>query len=211
MKKDEFGGWEFEEDEREALADILKKFDSKQVEPFLTMLEFICFQMKIWKDLPTYQDVKEYAKPILHSFNKTIEYLNLLEKQQLAKGIPFGFPQFAGSDPDAEDNRHRSSYVLDIIKNAETSRISLEELKTQIERQLQVWKSRRYRPKADSHSFVYDMSRRYLEYFNEKPTAYPGGIFFKIVQKTREILEIKHEDPRKTIEQALLKLKAKAP
>ena len=60
MKKDEEGGWMFEDADRKAFADILKKYDSKQVEPFLTMLEFICFQMKIWKDLPAYQDVKEY-------------------------------------------------------------------------------------------------------------------------------------------------------
>ena len=59
--------------------------------------------------------------------------MNLLEKEQIARGIPFGYPEFAGSDRDAKDNRHRSKYVLDIIKNAETSRISLEEQKTQIE------------------------------------------------------------------------------
>ena len=76
MKKDEEGGRMFEDADRKDFADILKKYDSKQVEPFLTMLEFICFQMKIWKDLPAYQDVKEYANPVLHTFDKTINYLN---------------------------------------------------------------------------------------------------------------------------------------
>jgi len=212
MKKDEFGGWKFEEAELKAFADILKKYDSKQVEPFLTMLEFICFQMKIWKDLPAYQDVKEYANPVLHTFDKTIHYLNLLEKEQIARGIPFGYPEFAGSDRDAKDNRHRSKYVLDIIKNAETSRISLEELKAQIERQLQAWKSPPHRPSADSESFIFDIAKRYYEYFQEMPATTIEGTFYKVVCKALELVNLPYDDPRRKIKQAVNKLKAtKAP
>lgn len=212
MKKDEFGGWMFEEAERKAFADILKKYDSKQVEPFLTMLEFICFQMKIWKDLLAYQDVKEYANPVLHTFDKTIHYLNLLEKEQIARGIPFGYPEFVGSDRDAKDNRHRSKYVLDIIKNAETSRISLEELKTQIERQLQAWKSPPHRPSADSESFIFDIAKRYYEYFQEMPATTIEGTFYKVVYKALKLVNLPYDDPRRKIKQAVNKLKAtKAP
>ena len=91
MIKDEFGGWMFDLDEREALTDILKaKFDSKQIDTFLELLQFICFQMKIWnEELLSYQDVKGYADPILNSIKKTTDYLSLLEKEQLAQGIPF--------------------------------------------------------------------------------------------------------------------------
>ena len=54
MIKDEFGGWMFTEDDRTALADILKaKFDSKQIDNFIVLLQWICFQMKIWQDLPS--------------------------------------------------------------------------------------------------------------------------------------------------------------
>ncbi|MEE3162920.1 MAG: hypothetical protein VX274_06155, partial [SAR324 cluster bacterium] len=69
MIKDLFGGWMFDLVEREALTDILKdKFDSKQIDTFLILLEFICFQMKIWnEELLSYQDVKEYAEPIFNS------------------------------------------------------------------------------------------------------------------------------------------------
>ena len=209
MIKDEFGGWKFDLDEREALTDILKdKFDSKQIDTFLILLEFICFQMKIWnEELLSYQDVKGYAEPILNSIKKTTDYLSLLEKEQLAKGVPFGFPHFLGSDSDAEDKRHKSRYVETISNSAKASRISLKELKSLIERQLEEWKSKPNRPVADSQSFVFDMARRYLQIFHEIPTAYPRGIFFKIVQKTREILEMKYEDPRKTIEEALKKHK----
>ena len=44
MIKDEFGGWMFTEDDRTALADILKaKFDSKQIDNFIVLLQWICF------------------------------------------------------------------------------------------------------------------------------------------------------------------------
>ena len=210
MIKDEFGGWMFDLDERKALTDILKdKFDSKQIDTFLIMLEFICSQMKIWnEDLLSIKDVKLYVVPILKSFKKTTDYLSLLEKEQLAKGIPFGFPHFLGSDPHPKDRRHSRNFdssVKTISNSAKASRISLEEIKSLIERQLEEWKSTPNRPVADSHSFVYDMARRYLQIFHEIPTAYPDGIFFKIVQKTREIVGMKFEDPRKSIEAALKK------
>ena len=210
MIKDPYGGWMFDLDEREALTDILKaKFDSKQIDPFLELLQFICFQMKIWnEELLSYQDVKGYAEPILNSIKKTTDYLSLLEKEQLAKGIPFGFPHFLGSDPHPKDRRHSRNFdssVKTISNSAKASRISLEEIKSLIERQLEEWKSTPNRPVADSHSFVYDMARRYLQIFHEIPTAYPDGIFFKIVQKTREIVGMKFEDPRKSIEAALKK------
>jgi hypothetical protein len=74
MIKDPYGGWMFDLDEREALTDILKaKFDSKQIDPFLELLQFICFQMKIWnEELLSYQDVKGYADPILKSIKKRL-------------------------------------------------------------------------------------------------------------------------------------------
>ncbi len=51
MIKDPYGGWMFDLDEREALTDILKaKFDSKQIDTFLELLQFICFQTKIWNE-----------------------------------------------------------------------------------------------------------------------------------------------------------------
>ena len=134
--------------------------------------------------------------------------MSLLEKEQLAKGIPFGFPHFLGSDPHPKDRRHSRNFdssVKTISNSAKASRISLEEIKSLIERQLEEWKSTPNRPVADSHSFVYDMARRYLQIFHEIPTAYPDGIFFKIVQKTREIVGMKFEDPRKSIEAALKK------
>ena len=210
MIKDTYGGWMFDLDEREALTDILKdKFDSKQIDTFLILLEFICFQMKIWnEELLSYQDVKGYADKILKSIKKTTDYLSLLEKEQLAKGIPFGFPHFLGSDRHPKDRRHSRNFdssVKTISNSAKASRISLEEIKSLIERQLEEWKSTPNRPVADSHSFVYDMARRYLQIFHEIPTAYPDGIFFKIVQKTREIVGMKFEDPRKSIEAALKK------
>ena len=170
MIKDEFGGWKFDLDEREALTDILKdKFDSKQIDTFLELLQFICFQMKIWnEELLSYQDVKGYADPILNSIKKTTDYLSLLEKEQLAKGVPFGFPHFLGSDSDAEDKRHKSRYVETISNSAKASRISLEELKSQIERQLLEWENPPNRAKADSHSFVFDIAKRYFEIFHIK-------------------------------------------
>ena len=99
MIKDLFGGWMFDLVEREALTDILKnKFDSKQIDTFLIWLEYICYQMKIWQKLPSFQEVEGYAEPILNSIKKTTDFLRLLEKEKLAKGIPFGFPNFIGSD-----------------------------------------------------------------------------------------------------------------
>jgi len=209
MKKDEFGGWMFEEAERKAFADILKKYDSKQVEPFLTMLEFICFQMKIWKDLPSYQEIKEYTNPVINTFNKTIHYLNLLEKDQIAKGIPFGYPEFVGSDREAEDKRHSSKYVLDIINNAKTSRIRLEELKNLLETQLQAWKSLPHRPSADSESFIFNIGEFYQQFFKEIPTTYEEGIFYNVVAKALEYSNFPHADPRRKIREVVKRLKSK--
>ena len=107
-EKTVLAGWKFDSDEREALENILKdKFDNKQIDIYLTLLYFICFQMKAWnEELLSNKDVKSYITTIFNSINKTNEYLHLLEKEQLAKGIPFGFPHFLGSDFDAVDNRY---------------------------------------------------------------------------------------------------------
>ena len=145
-EKTVLAGWKFDSDEREALENILKdKFDNKQIDIYLTLLEFICFQMKIWdEEILSNKDVKSYINTIFNSINKTNEYLSLLEKEQLAKGVPFGFPHFLGSDRNPEDIRHSRNfdrYVKTISNSAKASRISLEELKSQIERQLLEWKT----------------------------------------------------------------------
>ena len=212
MIKDPYGGWMFDLDEREALTDILKaKFDSKQIDPFLELLQFICFQMKIWnEELLSYQDVKGYADPILKSIKKTTDYLSLLEKEQLAKGIPFGFPHFLGSDPHPKDRRHSRNfdrYVETISNSAKASRISLEELKSQIEKQLLEWENPPNRAEADSHSFYYDMARRYFQIFNEIPDDKKEGIFYQIVVEVLKILNLPFADPSRKVDQAIEKFK----
>ena len=170
-EKTVFAGWKFDSDEREALEYILKeKFDSKQIDTFLIMLEFICFQMKAWnEELLSNKKIKRYAKLIFNSLKKTSDYLRLLEEEQLTKEIPFGYPNYLGSDSTAKDNRHRNTLVRKISKSAEASRISLEELKALIESQLLEWENPPNRPEADSHSFYHDMAMRYFQIFNEIP------------------------------------------
>ena len=209
MIKDPYGGWMFDLDEREALTDILKaKFDSKQIDTFLELLQFICFQMKIWnEELLSYQDVKGYAEPILNSIKKTTDYLSLLEKEQPAKGVPFGFPHFLGSDSDAEDKRHKSRYVETISNSAKASRISLEELKALIESQLLEWENPPNRPEADSHSFYHDMAMQYFQIFNEIPDKKKDGIFHQIVVEVLSILNLPSDDPSRKVDQAIEKFK----
>ena len=222
MIKDLCGGWMFDLVEREALTDILKdKFDSKQIDTFLKLLQWICFQMKIWKeDLPSYQDVKGYAEPILNSIKKTTDYLSLLEKEQIAKGIPFGFPNFIGSDRerylvvDGEvvsilDNRHHNSkHVLNIIQTAKTAIPLLEELQSQFERQLREWKGEPVKPTADSHSFVFDIAKRYFEIFHIMPTTTKKGTFDKVVCIALKSVNLPFEYPEKKVRAAVKKLKA---
>ena len=89
MIKDEFGGWMFTEDDRTALADILKaKFDSKQIDNFIVLLQWICFQMKIWQDLPSGPKIKKKADPLLKSLKKTINHLLWLEKDNSPTKLP---------------------------------------------------------------------------------------------------------------------------
>jgi hypothetical protein len=222
MIKDLCGGWMFDLVEREALTDILKdKFDSKQIDTFLKLLQWICFQMKIWKeDLPSYQDVKGYAEPILNSIKKTTDYLSLLEKEQIAKGIPFGFPNFIGSDRERYlvvdgkvvsilDNRHHNSnHVLNIIQTAKTAIPLLEELQSQFERQLREWKGEPVKPTADSHSFVFDIAKRYFEIFHIMPTTTKKGTFDKVVCIALKSVNLPFEYPEKKVRAAVKKLKA---
>ena len=205
-------GWEFDSDEREALENILKdKFDNKQIDIYLTLLEFICFQMKIWdEEILSNKDVKSYINTIFNSINKTNEYLSLLEKEQLAKGVPFGFPHFLGSDRNPEDRRHSRNfdrYVKTISNSAKASRISLEELKSQIERQLLEWKNPPNRAKADSHSFFYDMATKYFQIFNEDPDDKKEGIFYQIVVEVLKILNLPFDAPSRKVDQAIEKFK----
>jgi len=222
MIKDLCGGWMFDLVEREALTDILKdKFDSKQIDTFLKLLQWICFQMKIWKeDLPSYQDVKGYAEPILNSIKKTTDYLSLLEKEQIAKGIPFGFPNFIGSDRERYlvvdgkvvsilDNRHHNSkHVLNIIQTAKTAIPLLEELQSQFERQLREWKGEPVKPTADSHSFVFDIAKRYFEIFHIMPTTTKKGTFDKVVCIALKSVNLPCEYPERKVRAAVKKLKA---
>ena len=209
-EKTVLAGWKFDSDEREALENILKdKFDNKQIDTYLTMLEWICFQMKIWdEELPSYKEVKLYAEPILNSIKKTTDYLSLLEKEQLAKGVPFGFPHFLGSDRHPKDRRHSrrfDRYVETISNSAKASRISLEELKSQIEKQLLEWENPPNRAKADSHSFYYDMARRYSQIFKENPNNKKEGFFYQIVVEVLRILNLKSDDPSRKVDQAIEK------
>ena len=211
-EKTVLAGWEFDSDEREALENILKdKFDNKQIDIYLTLLEFICFQMKIWdEEILSNKDVKSYINTIFNSINKTNEYLSLLEKEQLAKGVPFGFPHFLGSDRNPEDRRHSRNfdrYVKTISNSAKASRISLEELKSQIERQLLEWKNPPNRAKTDSHSFFYDMATKYFQIFNEDPDDKKEGIFYQIVVEVLKILNLPFDAPSRKVDQAIEKFK----
>ena len=211
-EKTVLAGWKFDSDEREALENILKdKFDNKQIDIYLTLLEFICFQMKIWdEEILSNKDVKSYINTIFNSINKTNEYLSLLEKEQLAKGVPFGFPHFLGSDRNPEDRRHSRNfdrYVKTISNSAKASRISLEELKSQIERQLLEWKNPPNRAKTDSHSFFYDMATKYFQIFNEDPDDKKEGIFYQIVVEVLKILNLPFDDPSRKVDQAIEKFK----
>ena len=208
-EKTVFAGWKFDSDEREALEYILKeKFDSKQIDTFLIMLEFICFQMKAWnEELLSNKEIKRKAKPIFNSLKKTSDYLRLLEEEQLTKEIPFGYPNYLGSDSTAKDNRHRNTLVRKISKSAEASRISLEELKALIESQLLEWENPPNRPEADSHSFYYDMARRYFQIFNEIPDDKKEGIFYQIVVEVLKILNLPFDDPSRKVDQAIEKFK----
>ena len=211
-EKTVLAGWKFDSDEREALENILKdKFDNKQIDIYLTLLEFICFQMKIWdEEILSNKDVKSYINTIFNSINKTNEYLSLLEKEQLAKGVPFGFPHFLGSDRNPEDRRHSRNfdrYVKTISNSAKASRISLEELKSQIERQLLEWKNPPNRAKADSHSFFYDMATKYFQIFNEDPDDKKEGIFYQIVVEVLKILNLPFDAPSRKVDQAIEKFK----
>ena len=208
MIKDLFGGWMFDLDQREALTDILKEqFDSKQINTFLILLELICFDMKRWQDFPSGTEIRKKANPLLNSLKKTIDHLVLLEKEELANGVCFGFSHFVGSDFEAEDNRHRSRHVYSISKSAEASRISLEELKTQIERQLEAWKNPPIKPTADSHSFIFDMAKRYLETFHEMPTTTTEGTLYQVVATALEFVGSPSDHPQRAIRQAITKLK----
>ena len=208
-EKTVFAGWKFDSDEREALEYILKeKFDSKQIDTFLIMLEFICFQMKAWnEELLSNKEIKRYAKPIFNSLKKTSDYLRLLEEEQLTKEIPFGYPNYLGSDSTAKDNRHRNTLVRKISKSAEASRISLEELKALIESQLLEWENPPNRPEADSHSFFHDMEMRYFQIFNEIPDKKKDGIFHQIVVEVLSILNLPSDDPSRKVDQAIDKFK----
>ena len=208
-EKTVFAGWKFDSDEREALEYILKeKFDSKQIDTFLIMLEFICFQMKAWnEELLSNKEIKRYAKPIFNSLKKTSDYLRLLEEEQLTKEIPFGYPNYLGSDSTAKDNRHRNTLVRKISKSAEASRISLEELKALIESQLLEWENPPNRPEADSHSFYHDMAMRYFQIFNEIPDKKKDGIFHQIVVEVLSILNLPSDDPSRKVDQAIEKFK----
>jgi len=211
-EKTVLAGWKFDSDEREALENILKdKFDNKQIDIYLTLLEFICFQMKIWdEEILSNKDVKSYINTIFNSINKTNEYLSLLEKEQLAKGVPFGFPHFLGSDRNPEDRRHSRNfdrYVKTISNSAKASRISLEELKSQIERQLLEWKNPPNRAKTDSHSFFYDMATKYFQIFNEDPDDKKEGIFYQIVVEVLKILNLPFDAPSRKVDQAIEKFK----
>jgi len=208
-EKTVFAGWKFDSDEREALEYILKeKFDSKQIDTFLIMLEFICFQMKAWnEELLSNKKIKRYAKPIFNSLKKTSDYLRLLEEEQLTKEIPFGYPNYLGSDSTAKDNRHRNTLVRKISKSAEASRISLEELKALIESQLLEWENPPNRPEADSHSFYHDMAMRYFQIFNEIPDKKKDGRFHQIVVEVLSILNLPSDDPSRKVDQAIDKFK----
>ena len=208
-EKTVFAGWKFDSDEREALEYILKeKFDSKQIDTFIIMLEFICFQMKAWnEELLSNKKIKRYAKLIFNSLKKTSDYLRLLEEEQLTKEIPFGYPNYLGSDSTAKDNRHRNTLVRKISKSAEASRISLEELKALIESQLLEWENPPNRPEADSHSFFHDMAMRYFQIFNEIPDKKKDGIFHQIVVEVLSILNLPSDDPSRKVDQAINKFK----
>ena len=207
-----FAGWKFDSDEREAFEYILKeKFDNKQIDTYLTMLEFICFQMKAWnEELLSNKEVKRHAKPIFNSLKKTSDYLRLLEEEQLTKEISLRYPNFLGSDPHPEDRRHNSRsdrYIENIRVSAKESRITLEELKSQIEKQLLEWENPPNRPEADSHSFYYDMARRYFQIFNEDPDDKKEGIFYQIIVEVLTILKLPFDDPSRKVDQAIKKFK----
>jgi hypothetical protein len=106
------------------------------------------------------------------------------------------------------DKRHKSRHVYSIKKNTEASRISLEELKSLIERQLQAWINLPTHPSADSHSHVFDMAKRYFEIFHIMPTTTKKRTFDKVVCIALKSVNLPFEYPERKVRAAVKKLKA---
>ena len=59
--------------------------------------------------------------------------------------------------------------------------------------------------RRDSHSFYYDMARRYFQIFNEDPEDKKEGIFYQIVVEVLKILNLPFADPSRKVDQAIEK------
>jgi hypothetical protein len=197
----------FTDEENRSLGDALDKYERKEVERFISHLEFYCQDMNLILDSPKKSDLKTDLQGMVNNFKKTLHYLKRLER---------GKPLLSYTDTMTELLEKREAVSKDPkymedgvrlrgLKLAWEAVGPLENLIHEIEGRLEAEEPTIGRPKADSLGFIRAVADIFTKYLG-RPTTYEDGPFVRVCRIALEALSLPAKDPSRAIRTALKNL-----
>lgn len=201
--------WRFTREERERLRDVFR-FNArtgktrsiaaeKNVEAFINHLEFLCQGKIMLLKQPQKIDIREKREAIIKDCKTALKHLKKIERGHIQTWYQERL-DFYGS-PREDDPV--TDFIIRELQSAWDAVGPLEKFIKILEKHHGEEVRKNGRPEADGDNFIKKIRNIYAEHIGKKPTKYENGPFVRTVRAVREILGLRYEYPRRTIERAL--------
>jgi len=186
-------------EEKNDFLEILIEYPTDNVTKFIAHAEFYCQDMLFLLSEPKRGHLLEDSTPVLHSFKKSLEYL-----QQMEKGHLSFFNHASMNDRDNGRAEEIGALLVQTSQEAWNTVNSLTAIIEQIEKSPSLKPGKRGHSSLDElkKSFVVKLVEIFHKYLSE-PTAYQFGGFSQAVQVCLKAVGLPHESPRRLVEFAI--------
>jgi len=197
----------FTDEEKRSLGDALNKYEQKEVERFISHLEFYCQDVNRILDRPKKSDLRADLQVMVNTFKKTLHYLKRLERGKPLLSYTHTMTELLKNrEAVSKDPKYMEDGVqLRGLKLAWEAVGPLENLIQEIGDRLEAEELTIGRPKADSLGFIKAVADIFSEYL-ERPTTYEDGPFVKVCRIVLEAVGLPAKDPSRAIRTALKNL-----
>lgn len=222
--------WEFTEEEKETLTDIIlgskslnnqfeityysfdrsgKKKTSRRcadfkrgkIERFISHLEFLCDDARRIKEEPKDVDIRMKKSDVLKTCKKTLGYLKKIERGNIS--LWARKKSLPGDGRIPQDEKERGDQMVKELDGAWAAVGPLKKFINILEEGQKFDKKPSGHPQADSNDLIKNIAIIYLHHFGKKPTTGKGSRLVEIVSTALEAVGLPFKDPSRGISRAL--------
>jgi hypothetical protein len=225
--------WEFTEEEKETLTEIIlgskslnkqfeityysfdrsgkKKashdcavFKRREIERFISHLKFLCDGAMRIKEEPKDVDIRMTKSDVLKTCKKTLGYLKKIERGGMSIWrINKTLLGDGAYDKIPQGEKERGDQMVKELDGAWAAVGPLQKFINILEEGQKFNKKTIGRGQADSNDLIRNIAIIYCEHLGEKPTTHKDGPFMGIVRTSLEAVGLPSEDPSRGVRRAL--------